>query len=157
VFLFDDRALGLAEMFRVIVPGGKVVTSSWAIPEQNTMLGVGMAALRAAVPELPRPQAPLPTQNPELCAAELEGVGFEQVETQLFKKSVSYGSVNEYWQSFERAAAPLVVLRSKLGPEGYAAAVERTKLALLATCGDGAFSLDCAAILTFGERPPSAA
>jgi len=157
VFLFDDRARGLAEMFRVVVPGGKALFSSWAVPEQNTMLGAGMTALRSALPELPRPQGPLPTQNPEVCAAELEATGFECVTTRLFKKSVSYASVAEYWRDFERGAAPLVVLKQKLGPERFADAMTRAQVLLTESHGNGAFSLDCAAIFTFGERPLSAA
>jgi ubiquinone/menaquinone biosynthesis C-methylase UbiE len=157
VFLFDDRARGLAEMFRVVVPGGRVVFSSWATPEQNSLIGVGMAALREALPELPRPSQPLPTQVPEQCAAELEELGFEQVATQLFQKSVRFASVDEYWREFERASAPLHVLKEKLGSDAYAAAMARARTALLTTCGDGAFELQCCAILTFGERPLSAA
>src|SRR6478609_2587658 len=58
VFLFDDRAQGLSEMFRVVVPGGHVLFSSWAPPEQNTLIGAGLAALREALPDLPRPSGP---------------------------------------------------------------------------------------------------
>jgi ubiquinone/menaquinone biosynthesis C-methylase UbiE len=157
VFLFDDRARGLAEMFRVVVPGGKALISSWAVPEQNTLLGAGMTALRTALPDLPRPNGPLPTQDPDVCAAELEATGFEQVTTRLFKKSVSFASVAEYWQGFERAAAPLVLLKKKLGPEGFADAMTRAQTVLTESHGSGSFSLECAAIFTFGERPLSAA
>jgi ubiquinone/menaquinone biosynthesis C-methylase UbiE len=157
VFLFDDRARGLAEMLRVVVPGGKALISSWAVPEQNTMLGAGMTALRTALPDLPRPSGPLPTQSPDACAAELEATGFERVATQLFKKAVSFGSVAEYWQNFERAAAPLVVLKKKLGPDAFADAMTRAQAVLTETYGNGAFSLDCVAIFTFGESPLSAA
>jgi ubiquinone/menaquinone biosynthesis C-methylase UbiE len=157
VFLFDDRARGLAEMFRVIVPGGRALISSWAPPDQNTLIGAGMDALRAALPDLPRPKGPLPTQRPEVCVAELEETGFEQVTTRLFKKSLSFTSVEEYWQGFMRAAAPLVVLKKKLGDAGFAAAAARTQSELRARFGNGGFSLDSVAILTFGERPLSAA
>src|SRR5260221_7956885 len=98
VFLFDDRARGLAEMFRVIVPGGRALISSWAPREQNTIIGAGMNAMRAVLPDLPRPKGPLPTQRPEVCVAELEAPGFEQVTTPLFKKSINLASVADYWQ-----------------------------------------------------------
>jgi len=157
VFLFDDRQRGLAEMFRVVVPGGKALISSWAVPEQNTLLGAGMSALRTALPDLPRPGGPLPTQSPDVCAAELEATGFERVTTRLFKRAVSFASVAEYWQNFERAAAPLVPLKKKLGPGAYADAMQRVQALLTESHGSGAFSLDCVAIFTFGERPLSAA
>lgn len=157
VFLFDDRKKGLVEMSRVVAPGGRALISSWAPPSQNTMIGAGMDALRAALPDLPRPQGPLPTQQPDVCRSELEAVGFEGVETQLFQQAVRYESVDQYWNDFQRSAAPLVVLKQRLGDEPYLAAMERVHGELRARLGDGPFSLDCCAILTFGERPLSAA
>jgi len=157
LFLFDDRKRALEELFRVVVPGGRVLISSWATPDQNTMLGVGMEAVRAALPNLPRPQGPLPTQDPEKCTAELDAVGFERARTQLFKTSVKYASVDEYWRGFERAAAPLTLLKHKLGEAGYSEACARVLAELRTRFGDGSFSLDCAALFTCGEVPRSAA
>jgi len=157
VFLFDDRKRGLAEMARVVVPGGRALFTSWATPEQNTLIGAGMEALRAALPELPRPRGPLPTQQPEVCHAELEAAGFEGVETQLFQQAVRFTSVEAYWRDFERSSAPLAVLRGKLGDERYSEATASARKLLQERYGDGSFTLDCCAILTHGELPPSAA
>lgn len=157
VFLFDNRVRGLSEMLRVVVPGGKVLISSWATPEQNTLVGAGLQALRAALPELPRPSTPLPTQDPERVAAELEATGFELVTTRLFKQSVTYASVDQYWLSYERAGAPLHLLRQKLGESAYADAIARARAELVAAHGSGPLTLECAAILARGESPLSAA
>ncbi|HVY28967.1 MAG TPA: methyltransferase domain-containing protein [Polyangiaceae bacterium] len=157
VFLFDDRKQGLLEMSRVVAPGGRAVISSWAAPEQNTLLGAGLEALRAALPDLPRPTGPLPTQQPDVCRAELEEAGFEAVETQLFQQSLRFESVEHYWRDIERASAPIAVLKQKLGDDAYAAAAQRALGVLRARLGDGAFTLDCCAILTSGEKPLSAA
>lgn len=157
VFLFDDRRRGLAEMARVVAPGGRAVFSSWAPPQENTLLGLGMEALRAALPDLPRPKGPLPTQQPDVCRAELEAAGFEGVETQLFQQAVHYDSVESYWADFERASAPLVVLKQKLGDAAFVEASTRILRELRGRVGSAPFALDCCAILTFGERPRSAA
>jgi SAM-dependent methyltransferase len=157
LFLFDDRKRALEELYRVVVPGGRVLISSWATPDQNTLLGAGMAAIRAALPDLPRPSGPLPTQDPAKCAAELDAAGFERARTQLFKASVKFASVQEYWSNFERGAAPLVLLKKKLGEAAYAEASTRIQAELRASLGDAGFSLDCAAIFTCGEVPRSAA
>lgn len=157
LFLFDDRKRALEELYRVVVPGGRVLISSWATPDQNRLLGVGLEAIRAALPDLPRPQGPLPTQDPQKCEAELDAAGFERARTQLFKSSVKYASVDEYWRSFERSAAPIAVLKKKLGEAEFAELVPRILAELRARLGDAAFALDCAAIFTLGEVPRSAA
>lgn len=154
---FDDRKRGLEEMLRVVVPGGKALTASWAAPEDNTLLGVGQEALRVALPELATDPEGLATQDPQRCARELEAVGFEPVSTRVFDKLVSFGSLSEYWHLFERSSAPLALLARRLGPDAYASAMSRAQEALLSTCGDGSFELRCAAILAWGERPLSAA
>jgi SAM-dependent methyltransferase len=157
LFLFDDRKRALEELYRVVVPGGRVLISSWATPDQNRVLGVGMEAIRAVLPELPRPQGPLPTQDPQKCEAELDAAGFERARTQLFKASVKYASVDDYWRGFERGGAPIALLKQRLGEAAFADLVPRVLAELRARCGDGAFSLDCAAIFTLGEVPRSAA
>ncbi len=157
LFLFDDRKRGLEEMYRVVVPGGRVLISSWATPDQNSVLGVGMEAIRAALPDLPRPKGPLPTQDPQKCEAELDAAGFERARTQLFKASVKFASVEEYWRSFERGGAPIALLKKRLGETAFAEAVPRILEQLRTRCGDSGFSLDCAAIFTLGEVPRSAA
>jgi ubiquinone/menaquinone biosynthesis C-methylase UbiE len=154
---FDDRKSGLAEMFRVVVPGGRVAISSWAPPERNSLLGVALTALRQAVPELSDAGDPQPMHDAEQCARELEELGFEQVATQPFEKTLRFASVDAYWRDFERSSAALVVLKERLGVAAYAEAMARTRTALLTTCGEDAFELKCCAILTFGERPLSAA
>jgi ubiquinone/menaquinone biosynthesis C-methylase UbiE len=156
VCLFDNRKRGLEEMLRVVVPGGRVVLGSWAAPGQNSLHGVGMDALRAALPDLPVAE-PLPMHEPSACADELELVGFEQVTAQLFQRRVRFESVAEYWHGFERSAPSLGLLKKQLGDAAYAEAMARVETALLATCGESSFELDCGAILTFGESPLSAA
>jgi SAM-dependent methyltransferase len=151
VFLFDDRPGALSELFRVVRPGGRVLVTSWLPPDRNTMIGAGMQALRDAIPELPRPAGPLPTQRPDACAAELAGAGFSGVTADVVEFPVLHESADAYFRSFERAGAPLSLLRQKLGEVGFEAARGRA-LASLRGRYPEELDLRCAAIFTSGVR-----
>jgi ubiquinone/menaquinone biosynthesis C-methylase UbiE len=157
LFLFDDRKRALEELYRVVVPGGRVVTSSWAPPDQNTLLGAGIEAMRTALPDLQAPRGPRPTQDPAKCEAELDAAGFERARTQLFKSTVKFASVEEYWRVFQLGAPPVALLKQNLGEAGFAEASVRVLAELRARFGEGPLSLDCAAIFSCGEVPRSAA
>ena len=153
-FLFPDRARGLAEFHRVVRAGGRVLVTSWAPPDKNAVLGAGLAALREALPDLPRPAGPLPTQLEDVCAEEMRAAGFGDVSATIVRTSIRYPSAASYWDVMERAGAPMVMLRSKLGEPAWQAAVERANEALRSRYGDGELTLDAEAIFTTGVRPP---
>lgn len=150
-FLFADRSAGLSEFRRVLRPGGPVLVTSWAAVDRNTSLVPAMDALRAAVPGLPRPSGPLPTQQPEVCAGEMRAAGFRDVVAEFLDVPVRMGTVEEYWRTFERAGAPILMVKQKLGdrwPAARADVLER----LRGQFGDGTVELTLSAIFTHGRR-----
>jgi SAM-dependent methyltransferase len=151
-FMFPDRARGLAEFRRVVREGGRVLVTSWAPPERNLVLGAGMSALREALPDLPRPAGPLPTQIPDVCAEEMRTAGFADVSATIVRGSVRYASVAAYWDVMVRAGAPIALLRAKLGETAWQAASERALAALRSRYGSGDVALDAGAIFTTGVR-----
>ncbi len=151
-FMFPDRARGLAEFRRVVREGGRVLVTSWAPPDRNLVLGAGMAALREALPDLPRPAGPLPTQIPDVCAEELRAAGLADVSTTIVRSSIRYPSVAAYWDVMVRAGAPMATLRAKLGEDAWQAAADRALAALRSRHGDGEVSLDAETIFTTGVR-----
>jgi SAM-dependent methyltransferase len=152
IFLFDNRLRALSELHRVVRPGGRAVVTSWLPPDQNTMLGASMNALREAIPELPKPAGPLPTQRLEVCAAELTAAGFWGVTAVPYELPVRFDSVDAYFRYFERAGAPIVLLKKKLGEIGFEAAKGRALASLRNRYGAGPLELRCGAILTSGTR-----
>lgn len=151
-FLFADRPRGLTEMSRVARPGARVLVTSWATADRNTMLGTGLEALRAALPELPRPSAPPATQNPEVCANEMKAAGLADVTSTVSAHPVSFPSAEEYWAMIERGGAPMAVLRKKLGDPAWFAARDRAIAQLRERFGAGPVELRSEAIYTCGIR-----
>jgi SAM-dependent methyltransferase len=151
-FLLADRTRGLGEMHRVLRPGGRLLVTSWLTPQENTILGASLTAVREALPDLPRPAGPLPTQVPEVVAGEVRAAGFGEVEARTVKARVTFGSVDQYVVSIGRASAPLVLLKKKLGDQGWQDALAKVKAILHERFGDGTLTLDAAAIYTSARR-----
>jgi SAM-dependent methyltransferase len=150
-----DPAAVLAELRRVLRPGGRLALTTWADPPPP-VLGIGREAIHAAgVPWPPDiPAAPFrPYQSPAAFAALLVGTGFAQVSAQLlsWEHRVDPG---EWWE----------VYRSRVGSSGVViaqqddATIERIKnefdrLAAGYAAGDGMIALPATAVLATGQVP----
>lgn len=154
---FGERAEGLAELLRVVVPGGRVVLGTWVGSEHDSLSAAGKLALHEALPESSRPLIAERGATPSLLETELDAAGFEQVKSHLFERRLRFGSVAEYWDDFEAASPEVLLLQQQLGVERYAQAAASARAALEAQLGTGAFELHGRVALTYGERPLSAA
>ncbi|MFN7972755.1 MAG: class I SAM-dependent methyltransferase [Acidobacteriota bacterium] len=151
-FTFSDRARALAEIHRVLRPGGRVLVTSWAPPDRNAVLGMKVEALRHALRELPRPPGPLPTQIPETCAAEVQAAGFRDVRTDLVRATAEYDSVDTYWRAMDRSDAPMLVLRKKHGDDRFEEVLRKGRDYLIEKLGSGRVALTAEAIYTSATR-----
>jgi SAM-dependent methyltransferase len=151
-----DPAAVLAELRRVLRPGGRLALTTWVDPPPP-VLGIAREAIDAAgVPWPPDiPAAPFrPYQSPAAFAALLTGTGFAGTSAQLlsWEHRVDPG---EWWRD---------VYRLRIGSAGVViarqddATIEHVKnefdrLAARYATGDGLVALPATAVLAAGTRP----
>jgi ubiquinone/menaquinone biosynthesis C-methylase UbiE len=99
----NDPAEGLAEMGRVVRPGGVVAACTWHFPEMG-LLGTFWQAARAVAPVAPGETLRFETLE-ELAELGRE-VGLARVETAALDVSADYTSFDELWGSFQLGVGP---------------------------------------------------
>src|SRR5262249_34554083 len=58
VVLFPDAAAGMAEIARVVRPGGRAAVVTWTEPERYELMAELLAAVRSVIPDFPPPPSP---------------------------------------------------------------------------------------------------
>jgi len=148
---FPDRPKAFRELLRVLKPGGRGVVATWAPIDRRPLMKVAMDAFAEAMPQMP-PMAKGDLQTVEECRAEMSAAGFREVEVHPFTASFRIDSAASYLEATTRAAAPLVMLRKKLGEQVWAE-MERRVLAIVERkIPSGGTSLSAEALITVGVR-----
>ncbi len=120
LMLFPDRGRGLAEIHRVLVPGGRCAISSWAPIEHSSLMGTILRALGAAMggPE-PQPPEPSGLQDRDVFVKEMETAGFQDVTIHTVSHGTSVTDADSFWESIVRGTAPLALMKQGLSPEQW--------------------------------------
>lgn len=120
VIFFPDRARGLAELARVLRPGATAVVASWPPPERLPMFGALFGAMKAELPGSGVGDAPTALGTAAEVKEELRHAGFGRVEVHEHDVVAGTATAAELWRTFSRGGAPAVLMRRRMGEEGFA-------------------------------------
>ena len=120
VIFFPDIARGLAELKRVLKPGGRCAVVCWGDPEKFEMMGYLKKAIQTAAPEFE-----MPAQTPvwaRLCGheqlkIEMMAAGFKDVKVTNMLGRLEIESPEDFWDDFTASAPPLEKLFMALGED----------------------------------------
>ena len=144
VIFFESPARGLAELVRVIRPGGIAVVSSWQPLDETPLLVELFDALRSEDPDLFFPEDEL--SFPGELESAMVRAGFEEVAVRESTHSLSCASLDDALERLARSTLPLPLLDWKRLRSGV-----RARLAV--RFGEGPQTLVYPAWLAAGRRP----
>ncbi len=149
VTFMNDAPAGIAEMRRVVQPGGTVAVCMW---DRHGM--EMLAAVHRTQQALPSGGATTEARTLYRSREEIEGLfagpGFVDMETELLEVESEYSSFDELWHVLEDGAGPAGAWIKSLGDDGRAAA--RAELERQVGSPQGSFTLRARAWATRATR-----
>jgi ubiquinone/menaquinone biosynthesis C-methylase UbiE len=128
IFFVPEPARGVAEMRRVLSPGGEASAYAWDMPGGGFPYRAVQDALRALGRKVPLPPHPEASSLENLEALWREA-GFEAVETRVIEVEREFSSFEDFWTTV-RAAPSVGPLFAELGREDSARLRESVRLQL---------------------------
>ncbi|HET6345280.1 MAG TPA: class I SAM-dependent methyltransferase [Myxococcota bacterium] len=111
-----DPGAAVAEMARVVKPGGSVSTYMWDVLAGGTPIEPLREALRAMGQDAPHPHTAAASGQDALRAT-WETAGLRRIEHTVLRISVSFASFEDFCASVIVPVGPLGAITSKLGPK----------------------------------------
>jgi SAM-dependent methyltransferase len=143
VNFMSDADAGVAEMRRVVHPGGTVAACTWDYAGGMTMLRTFWDAALSLDPETPDEARTMRYNDPDVLRELWLRAGLEAVENDALVVEVSYTDFDDYWEPFTGGVGPAGAYTSSLDADRRAALREECRRRL--GDPDGAFTLSATA------------
>ncbi len=135
LIFFPDRAAGFGELRRILKPGRRAVVSSWA--PRTGPFALVLESVAALLPGYPFGKGKAPLGDPDEMAEEMRAAGFRDVTVHRVEHSEKFDSLEAFWARTQRTAAPIRLLRQKLGEAEWARVSDGILMRLRDALGDG--------------------
>jgi SAM-dependent methyltransferase len=159
VMFAEDPVAAVAEVVRVLRPGGRYAAMTWGRREENPWLGLVLDAVsdQFGVP-FPPPgiRGPFSLDNSEELAGVLKAGGLHDVVVQTEVTAMHAASLKEWWQRVPSLAGPLAVALAGMEPAVRDEIAERALRsgAQAAVSEPEGVSFDGMSLIASGSKPP---
>jgi len=143
VNFMSDADAGVAEMRRVVHPGGTVASCTWDYSDGMTMLRTFWDAALSLDSKTPDEGRTMHYNDPDSLRELWLRAGLEAVENDALVVEVSYRDFDDYWEPFTAGVGPAGAYTLSLDPDRRAALREECRRRL--GDPDGAFTLSAKA------------